>query len=179
MTGPRPGRGYGRRAGTAGLALAGLGLLLTGPAGPAASGTGDALARLGPLTVSATALRPGPSGTLTASLQVSTSGRQSDQLDAVIAADGGTVALYHQQVSLAEVPDLTGCGGGTVPLTVVEQWLHYGPLPVPGQSSGLAPPADATLTVQPGSAITGKSLAITLYFASGGALPLVLPVDRF
>jgi hypothetical protein len=162
----------------AGLALAALGLLLTGPAGPAASGTGDVLARLGPLTVSATALRPGPSGTLTASVRVSTSGQRSDQLDAAVAANGGTVALYHEQVSLAEVPDLTGCGGGRVPLTVVDRWLHYGPLPVPGKSSGPAPSVDATLTVRPAAPIASKTLTITLYFAGGGVLPLDLSVDR-
>jgi hypothetical protein len=178
VTSPRLGEGYGRRAGLAGLALAALGLLLAGPAGPAVSGTGDVLARLGPLTVSATALRPGPSGTLTASVQVSTSGRHSDQLDAAIAAGGGAVALYHEQVSLAEVPDLTGCGGGTVPLMVVKHWLHYGPLQVPGHSGGPAAPADATLTVQPAAPIASKTLTITLYFAGGGVMPLNLPVER-
>ena len=178
MTGPRLGAGYGRRAGMAGLALTALGLLLTGPAGPAASGTGDVRARLGPLTVSATALRPGPSGTLTASVRVSTSGRHSDQLDAAIAAGGGPVALYHEQVSLAEVPDLTSCGGGRVPLTVVDHWLHYGPLEVPGQSGGPASPVGATLTVRPAAPVAGPTLTVTLYFADGGVLPLNLPVDR-
>jgi hypothetical protein len=173
----RLGQGYGRRAGTAGLALA-AGLLLAGQAEPAASGTGGVVARLGPLTVSATALRPGPSGALTASVRFSTSARRSAQLDAAIAAGGGTVALYHEQVSLAEVPDLTGCGGGSVPLRVVEYWLHYGPLQVPGQSGGPVPPADATLTVRPVSQVAGKTLTVTLYFAGGGVLPLTLPVDR-
>jgi hypothetical protein len=111
-------------------------------------------------------------------VQVSTSGQQSDQLDAAIAADGGTVALQHGQVSLAEVPDLTGCGGGTVPLAVIEHWLRYGPLQVPGQSGGLAPPADATLTVQPAAPVASTTLTITLYFAGGGVMPLNLPVDR-
>lgn len=179
MTSPRPGATCGRRAGTAGLALAGLGLLLTGPAGPAASGTGDVSARLGALTVSATALRPGPSGTLTASVRVSTSGRQPDQLDAAVVAGGGTAALYHEVVSLAEVPDLAGCGGGgAVPLAVVQHWLHYGPLPVPAQSGGPAPPADATLTVRQAAPAAGPTLTVTLYFAGGGVLPLSLPVDR-
>ena len=128
--------------------------------------------------MSATALRPGPSGTLTASVQLSTSGRRSDQLDAAIAADGGTVALYHEQVSLAEVPDLTGCGGGAAPLAVIEHWLHYGPLQVPGQSGGPAPPVDATLTVRPVAQVASTTLTVTLYFADGGVLPLNLPVDR-
>jgi hypothetical protein len=169
------GQGYGRRAGTAGLALAALGLLLAGPAEPAASVTGTVVARLGPLTVSATALRPGPSGTLTASVRLSTSGQRSDQLDAAIAAGGGTVSVYHEQVSLAEVPDLTGCGGDATPLPVLEHWLHYGPLQVPGRSAG-APAVEATLTVRPVTPIAGKTLTVTLYFAGGGVLPLALPV---
>jgi hypothetical protein len=160
------------------VALAALGLLLTGPAGPAASVTGDVTARLGPLTVSATALHQGPSGTLTASLRLSMSAPRSAQLDAAIAAGGGTVALYHEQVSLAEVPDLTGCGGDAAPLPVIEHWLHYGPLQVPGQAGGPAPPVDATLTVRPVTRIAGRTLTVTLYFAGGGVLPLTLPVNR-
>ena len=178
MTSPRLGAGYGRLAAMTGSALAVLGLLLTGPAWPAASRAGGVVARLGAITVRATALRPGPSGTLTASVLVSTSGQHADQLDAAIVAGGGTVALYHEQVSLAEVPDLTGCGGGTAPLTVVENWLHYGPLQVPGQSRGTAPPVDAILTVRRAAPSAGETLTITLYFAGGGVLPLNLPVDR-
>lgn len=178
MTGRWPGRGYGRRAGTTGLALAAIGMLLSGPGERAAPGAGDVIARLGPLTVRATALRPGPSGTLTAGVQLSTSGRRPVSLDAAIAADGATVALYHEQVSLAEVPDLTGCGGDAPPLAVVEHWLHYGPLTVPGQSGGPAPPVDATLTVQPVTRIAGPALTVTLYFAGGGVLSLPLPVNR-
>ena len=128
--------------------------------------------------MSATALRQGASGTLTASVRISESGERSDQLDAAIAADGGTVALYHEQVSLAAVPDLTGCGGDTAPLPVIERWLHYGPLQVPGQAGGTAPPVDATLTVQPVTPLTSKTLTVTLYFADGGVLPLTLPVNR-
>ena len=49
-------------------ALAGPALLLAGLAGTApAQGAGDVTARLGPITVTATALLPGPSGTLTSS----------------------------------------------------------------------------------------------------------------
>jgi hypothetical protein len=178
MTSPWLRQGYGRRAGTAGLALAAVGLLLAGPAEPAASGTGDVIARLGPLTVSATALRPASSGILTASLRLSMSGRRSASLDAATAADGGTVALYHEQVSLAEVPDLTGCGGDTAPLPVVEHWLHYGPLQVPGASAGQTSPVNVTLTVQPVTQDPGQTLTVTLYFAGGGVLPLNLPVDK-
>jgi hypothetical protein len=178
MTWPWAGQGRGRRAGAAGLALAATGLLLAGSGERAASGAGDVIARTGPLTVTATALRPGPGGTLTASVQLSTSGPRRDQLDAVLAPGGGTVALYHEQVSLAEVPDLTGCGGDAPPLPVVENWLHYGPLPVPGRSAGPGPRADATLTVRPATRVAGPTLTVTLYFANGGVLPLTLPVDR-
>ena len=178
MTGSWAGQGYGRRAGAAGLALAATGLLLAGSGERAASGAGDIVARMGPLTVTATALRPGPAGALIASLQLRTSGQRSDQLDAVLAAGGGTVALYHEQVSLAEVPDLTGCGGDAASLPVVEHWLHYGPLPVTGRSAGPAPPVDATLTVQPVTQVASTTLTVTLYFANGGVLPLTLPVNR-
>jgi hypothetical protein len=160
------------------LPLAGLALLgLAGAApGPAPDGV---LARLGPVTVSATALAPGPGGTLTASLRVSTSGQPSDQLDAATAADGAPVAVYHQQVNVGELPDLSGCGAETPSTAVVETWLHYGPLLIPGRSGGASPPATATLTVQPGSALPpGTSLAITFYFTYAGSVTLRLPVSR-
>jgi hypothetical protein len=178
MTGPWPGHRHWHRAGTTALALAELGLLLACRAAPAAPGTSDVTARLGPLTVSATALRLGPSGTLRASVRLTSSGQRSASLDAVTAAGGGTVTLYHEQVSLAEVPDLTGCGGDAAPLPVLERWLHYGPLQVPGQSAGPAPPVDAALTVRPVTPVTGKTLTVTLYFAGGGVLPVTLPVSR-
>ena len=164
----------------AGWTLAGLALLLAGLTGTApASGAGDVTARLGPITVSATALSPGPAGTLTAGLQVSTSGQPSDQLDAAIAAGGAVVGLYHQQVYAGEIPDLTDCGGEDAPLGVVDQWLHYGPLLVPGRSGGPAPPADATLTVQQAARLPADAiLAITLYFAHAGSVTLQLPVDH-
>ena len=89
IAGPRPGDAVRRAVRT----LAGLALVLTGLAGAApAHGTGSVLARLGAITVSATPLRPGPAGTLTASVRVSTSGQPSDQLDAAIAAGGAAVA---------------------------------------------------------------------------------------
>ena len=88
--------------------------------------------------MSATALRPGPSGTLITSVQVSTSGQPSDQLDAVIAAGGAPVAVYHQRVNVGEIPDLAGCGGAPPP-GMVDHWLHYGPLLVPGRSGGPVP----------------------------------------
>jgi hypothetical protein len=174
--GPRPGD-TGRRAR---WALAGPALVLAGLAGTApAAGSGTVLARLGPITVSATALRPGPTGTLTASVQVSTSGQPSDQLDAAIAAGGTPVGVYHQRVNVGELPDLAGCGAETPAPGVVDRWLHYGPLLVPGRSGGPAPAAAATLTVGPGSTLPpGATLAITLYFAHAGSVLLRLPVSR-
>ena len=160
--------------------LAGTVLFLAGLAGATpAHGAGDVIARLGPLTISAAALRPGPAGTLTTYIQVSTSGQPSDQLDAVIVADGGAVAVYHQQVNVGEISDLTGCGTELPPPGIVDHWLHYGPLLVPGRSGGPSPPADATLTVQPvSSQSAGSILAITLYFANAGSVTLHLPVDQ-
>jgi hypothetical protein len=167
-------RGGARRAG---LILAATALLLAGLAGATpARGAGEVIARLGPLTVSATALRPGPPGTLTSHLQVSTGGQPSDQLDAAIAADGAAVAVYHRQVNVGEITDLTGCGSELPPPGTVDHWLHYGPLLIPGRSGGPAPPAQATLTVPSGA--SGTTLAITLYFAQAGAVILRLPVDR-
>ena len=161
-------------------ALAGLALLGLAGAAPAPALSPDGvLARLGPVTVSATALAPGPGGTLTASVQVSTSGQPSDELDAATAADGAPVAVYHQQVNVGELPDLSGCGAETPSPAVVGTWLHYGPLLIPGRSGGASPPATATLTVQPGSALPpGTILAITFYFAHAGSVTLRLPVSR-
>jgi len=166
----------------AGPLLAGTVLFLAFLAGVTGSapahGAGDVIARLGPLTVSATALRPKPAGSLTTSIQVSTSGQPSDQLDAAIAAGGAAVAVYHQRVDVGEISDLTGCGTELPPPGIVDQWLHYGPLLVPGRSGGPAPPADATLTVPPDAFITaGATVAITLYFAQAGSVILRLPVS--
>jgi hypothetical protein len=112
-------------------------------------------------------------------VQISTSGQPSDQLDAATAADGDPVAVYHQQVNVGELPDLSGCGAETPSPAVVDTWLHYGPLLIPGRSGGASPPATATLTVQPGSALPpGTSQAITFYFAHAGSVTLRLPVSR-
>jgi hypothetical protein len=158
------------------LALAGVALLGLAGAAPA---PGIVVAQQGPVTISATALAPGVGGTLTANVQVSTSGQLSDQLDAATAADGAPVAVYHQQVNVGELPDLSGCGAETPSSGVVDTWLHYGPLLVPGRSGGPSPTATATLTVQLGSAPPpGTSLAITFYFARAGSVTLRLPVSR-
>ena len=162
----------------AGWCLAEVALLAALAGSAPAAGADGVTARLGSLTVSATALRPGPSGTLTASLQVTTSARPSDQLDAAIAAGGAPVAVYHGRVSVGEIPDLAGCDIGQPPPAVVDRWLHYGPLLVPGRSGGSSPPADATLTVQPVAPLPASGvLPITLYFARAGSLTLRLPVE--
>lgn len=162
----------------AGWCLAELALLAALAGSAPAAGADDVTARLGSLTVSATALRAGPSGTLTATVQVTTSAQPSDQLDAAIAAGGAPVAVYHGRVSVGEIPDLASCDIGQPPSAVVDRWLHYGPLLVPGRSGGASPPADATLTVQPVAPLPGGGvLAITLYFAHAGSLTLRLPVE--
>jgi hypothetical protein len=162
----------------AGWCLAELTLLAVLAGSAPAAGADVITARLGSLTVSATALRPGPSGTLAATVQVTTSAQPSDQLDAAIAAGGAPVAVYHGRVSVGEVPDLASCDIGQPPSAVVDRWLHYGPLLVPGRSGGASPPADATLTVQPVEPLAaGGVLAITLYFARAGSLTLRLPVE--
>ena len=52
----------------------------------------------------ASALRPGPAGTLITPIQVSAGGPSSDQLDAAIVAGDAAVAIYHQQVNVGEIP---------------------------------------------------------------------------
>jgi hypothetical protein len=163
----------------AGWALAGPVLLLAGLAGTAPShGAGEVTARLGPITVTATALLPGPAGTLTASVQVSTTEQRSDQLDAAVAAGGAPVAVYHQQVSVGQITDLAACGGEIPPPDVVNRWLHYGPLLIPGRPGGPSRPAAATLTVQSAGSLPGGRLAITLYFAQAGPVTIRLPVGH-
>ena len=71
---------------------------------------------------------------------------------------------------------MTGCGTELPAPGIVDHWLHYGPLLVPGRSGGSAPPAEATLTVP--SETSGATLAITLYFAHAGSMVLRLPVSR-
>jgi hypothetical protein len=89
------------------------------------------------------------------------------------------VAVYHRQVNVGEISDLTGCGIELPPPGIVDHWLHYGPLLVPGRSGGPVPPADATLTVpSDASQPTGVTLAITLYFAHAGSVILHLPVGH-
>jgi hypothetical protein len=178
MRGPRLGQAAGPGVRSAQWALAGLGLLIAGAGAAPAPGTGHIVARLGPITITTTALRHGRSGTLTASLQVSTSGQNSDQLDAAIAGSGSPVGMYHQQVNVGEITDLTGCGGDPAPPRVVDHWLHYGPLLVPGRTGGPAKPASATLLVQQANAPARQAVAITLYFAQAGAVTVDLPVER-
>lgn len=169
------------------LSLAGLAVVaagLTGMTRASAPRPAEVTARLGPITVTASALRPGSPGTgtpgtLTATMRVSTTGARPDQLDAAIAADGAPTGIYHQVISLADMPaDVASCGGAVPPGGVVQRWMHYGPLMVPGKSG-----ADATLTVQqaarPAGAAgaAGGTLAVTLYFATAGSVVLRLPVS--
>ena len=112
-------------------------------------------------------------------LQVRTSSPASDQLDAAVAAGATAVGVFHRQVSVGEIPDLASCDGVTPPPSVVDQWLHYGPLLVPGRASGPGPAATATLTLPAGGLVTRHgSVAVTLYFAQAGPLIIDLPVDR-
>lgn len=175
--GPRPG-GLARGTRRAGWCVAELALLAALAGSAPAAGAGDVTARLGSITVTAAVLRPGPPpGTLTTSLQITTSAQPSDQLDAAIAAGGAAVAVYHQRVSVGELPDLASCDIGQPSAGVVDHWLHYGPLLVPGRSGGPPPPAEATLTVQPVAPLpAGGILAVTLYFAHAGSVTLRLPV---
>ena len=82
---------------------------------------------------------------------------------------------------MGELPDLAGCGAETPSSAVVDRWLHYGPLLIPGRSGGPSPPAAAVLTVPagpPAARSPGTTLAITLYFAHAGSVRLRLPVSR-
>jgi hypothetical protein len=162
------------------LTLAGLVLVAIAARPAAASGTGDIVARLGSITVTATSLHTGPSDTLASNVYITTSGAASDVLDAALASDQAPVGVYHERVSVGEIPDLASCDGDIPPPSVVEQWLHYGPLLVPGRSSGQAAPARATLRVATfGDPAIDGNLAVSLYFVHAGQLTLRLPVDRY
>jgi hypothetical protein len=116
---------------------------------------------------------------LTSQLQVTTRAVASDQLDVALAANDTAVGVYHQRVSVGEIPDLASCDSQVPPPSVVDHWLHYGPLLVPGRSSGPASPASAVLTLAAGGAVSvGSTVAVTLYFSHAGKLILDLPVDR-
>jgi hypothetical protein len=157
------------------------GLVLIGGAASAAQSrqAHDVVARLGDLTVTATGLRPSPSHDFTSNLRITTSGAASDQLDAAVAPGDAAVGVYHRQVSVGEIPDLASCDGDIPAPGVVDNWLHYGPLVVPGRSSGPSPPAAATLAVPAGGPTPiGRSLVVTLYFARAGQVILDLPVER-
>ena len=164
--------------GKAGWVLAAL-VLVSGAtrAGPAA-GAGSVVGHVGAITVTASGLHPGPSDTLTGQLGVGTSGTASDQLDAALAAGDAAVGVYHQQVSVGEISDLASCDGDRPSPLTLDQWLHYGPLLVPGRAYGPSPAARGTLTVGPGRPSAARSLAITFYFAHAGQVTLDLPVRR-
>jgi hypothetical protein len=109
-------------------------------------------------------------------VQVSTSGPVSDQLDAAIAADGVPVAVYHQRVAVGELTDMSSCDGDRPSPGLVNKWLHYGPLLIPGHSGGPSPPADATIQLAASSVSARGRLAITLFFAHAGSVVLRLPI---
>jgi hypothetical protein len=140
---------------------------------------GRVAARVGTITARASSLHRGPSGSFISDLLVTTSASASDELDAAVASGDTAVGVYHQAVSVGEIPDLAGCDGDRPPPSVVDDWLHYGPLLVPGRTSGPAPPANATLTVStPGGGPSSGNMVVTLYFAHAGQLTLDLPVRR-
>lgn len=137
------------------------------------------VARVGNITVEVTALRVGPTGSLTGILQVETNGQSSDQLDAAIAEGGTPVALYHNEVNVGEILDLASCDGQRPSTAVINHWLHYGPLLVPGRSGGSSPPAQATMTVSSVKPMKpDASLSVTLYFAHAGSVTISLPVEH-
>jgi hypothetical protein len=156
--------------------LGGAGGMSPAAAGGRTTGGSQVTGRVGAVTVTASSLHAGPSGTLTASLRLTTIGAASDQLDAALAPGDAAVGVYHQQVSVGEIGDLASCDGDLPSGPTLAQWLHYGPLLVPGRAYGPSPPASGTLTVHaPGVSIAG-SLAITFYFAHAGQLTLDMPV---
>jgi len=92
---------------------------------------------------------------------------------------GAAPARGAGDVNVGEISDLTGCGTELPPPGIVDHWLHYGPLLIPGRSGGAAPPADATLTVPPAAPRpAGATLTITLYFARAGSVILRLPISH-
>ena len=163
-----------------GLAAVLAGSVLLGGASGVASGAGagPVVGHVGSVTVVASGLQAGPSDALTTDLRITTSGPASDQLDEALAAGGSAVDLYHQQVSVGELSDLASCDGSVPPVGLVDQWLHEGPLLVPGRAYGAVGPATATLTMAATPVATGGTLAVTLYFAHAGQLTLDLPVRR-
>ncbi len=162
-----------------GWLLAGLVLISGAVRSTPAAGTARIRAHEGAILVTTTGLRPGRDHTWISQLQVRTSSPASDQLDAAVAAGSTAVGVFHRQVSVGEIPDLASCDGVTPPPSVVDQWLHYGPLLVPGRASGPGPAATATLTLPAGGLVTRHGrVAVTLYFAQAGPLIIDLPVDR-
>ena len=159
--------------------LAGLALVASAAQATPATGAPRVVAHVGAITATATSLHPGPAATLISDLQVTTTAQASDQLDAAVAPGDAAVGVYHRQVSVGEIPDLASCDGDLPAASVVDHWLHYGPLLVPGRASATGPPAKATLTVNTGGQVpAGGNVAVTLYFAAGGQITLDLPVRR-
>ena len=130
------------------------------------------------ITVTATSLHPGPPGTLTGDLRLTTVGAASDQLDAALAPGDAAVGVYHQQINVGEISDLASCDGDLPSRVTLARWLHYGPLLIPGRAYGPSPPASGTLTVSAPGVVPARSLAITFYFAHAGQLTLEVPIRQ-
>jgi len=179
MKGPASRPDASSAPGRMGWMLAGLALVVSAAQAAPATGAPRVVARVGAITATATTLHPGAAATLISDLQVTTTAQASDQLDAAVAPGDAAVGVYHRQVSVGEIPDLASCDGDLPAASVVDHWLHYGPLLVPGRASAPAAPANATLTVDTGGRVpaSGK-VAVTLYFAAGGQVTLDLPVRR-
>jgi hypothetical protein len=79
---------------------------------------------------------------------------------------------------VGEISDLASCDGDRPSQVTLDEWLHYGPLLVPGRAYGPSPAALGTLTVGPGGASVARTLAITFYFAHAGQVTLDVPVRR-
>lgn len=164
-------------AGLAGLAvLSGPGRANLPARAGQATGAAQAVGQVGAITVTVSSLHPGGATTLTGNLRLATSGPASDQLDAALADGDAAVGVYHRQVSVGEISDLASCDGDLPSPVTVSQWLHYGPLLVPGRAYGPSPPATATLTIGTGGVLAPRSVAITFYFAHAGQLTLAVPV---
>jgi hypothetical protein len=161
------------------LGLAGLVLVSGGLRSTPAAGATEVVARTGTIVVSATSLEPGPDHAWVSNLQVRTSASDSDQLDAALAAGETAVGVFHQRVSVGEIPDLASCDSQTPPASVVNWWLHYGPLLVPGRNNGPATAATATLNLPAADLnASGGRVPVTLYFAHAGQVIVDLPLDR-
>ena len=87
-------------------------------------------ARPAGFTVSATALRRAGRN---ADRQRAGQPAGSRRISSTPQSHGRRPGQYRRRVNVGELPDLAGCGAET---RMVDRWLHYGPLLVPGRSGG-------------------------------------------